>query len=64
MATQIEASFPAGGSTREAELKLQALRAREVTAGGEGVLMATVDDEQVDRVLHVIAELGGTPQLR
>ncbi|MFB9325503.1 hypothetical protein ACFFSY_06160 [Paenibacillus aurantiacus] len=63
MATQIQANFPAGGATREAELKLQALRAREVTSGEEGVLRATVDDEQVDRVLHVIAELGGTPQL-
>lgn len=63
MATHIQASFPTGGPTREAQLKLQALRAREVSAGEEGVLRATVDDEQVDRVLHVIEELGGTPEL-
>ncbi|MBB3108968.1 hypothetical protein FHS18_001020 [Paenibacillus phyllosphaerae] len=62
MPTRIHATFPAGTGTREAELKLQALRALDVQGSGDGSLSATVGDESVDLALHVIQEIGGTTE--
>ncbi|QYR20157.1 hypothetical protein KZ483_20215 [Paenibacillus sp. sptzw28] len=63
MMAEIHAIFPGGSGAREAELKLLALRAIQVQGGTDGSsLTATVDEEVVDRALHLIRQSGGTPE--
>ena len=60
MTAKIHAIFPDGVGAREAELKLQALRAFQVEGGTDGEsLTATIGDEVVDRALHLIRQTGG-----
>ncbi|UVI32114.1 hypothetical protein [Paenibacillus spongiae] len=61
MTVEIHATFPGGAGAREAELKLQALRAVRVTDGGDGSLTITVGDDMIDRALHLIEQTGGMP---
>jgi len=64
MTSRIVAVFQDENSIREAQLKLQALRVTEVEGGADGsMLTATVEDELVDRALHLIRQTGGTPEL-
>ncbi|GGD71625.1 hypothetical protein [Paenibacillus nasutitermitis] len=64
MTSRIVAVFQDESRTREAQLKLQSLRATEVEGGADGAMLtATVEDELVDRALHLIRQMGGTPEL-
>jgi hypothetical protein len=63
MTARISATFPEGQGSREAQLKLHALRALEVDGGTDGSrLTATVDDALVERAVHLIRQSGGTPE--
>jgi len=59
MTVEIHATFPDGTGAREAELKLQALRAVRVTDDGDGSLTVMVGDDLIDRALHLIQQTGG-----
>jgi hypothetical protein len=63
MMAEIHATFPDPSGAREAEMKLLALRAIQVHGGNDGgSLTATVDEDVVDRALHLIRQTGGTPE--
>ncbi|WP_274651943.1 hypothetical protein [Paenibacillus humicola] len=62
MAARIRATFPDVLGAREAELKLQALRAQQVEGDG-AALTATVDEELLSRAIYLIRQTGGQPEL-
>ncbi|MGO4107266.1 hypothetical protein [Paenibacillus sp. YAF4_2] len=60
---EIRANFGGPGAAQEALRKLQALRAFEVNGLYEnGLLTATVDEDVVERAVHMIEEIGGRSQ--
>lgn len=60
---EIRANFEGPEEAQEAYLKLQALRAFEVNGLLEsGLLTATVDENVVDRAMHLIKQIGGNPE--
>ncbi|MFC0333656.1 hypothetical protein ACFOLF_06940 [Paenibacillus sepulcri] len=64
MTSRIVAVFQDGSRTREAQLKLQALRVTEVEGEADGsMLTAMVEDDLVDRALYLIRQTGGTTEL-
>ncbi|MNE99537.1 hypothetical protein D3C80_1982330 [compost metagenome] len=57
---EIHAAFDSINAAREAQRKLQALRAFEVSSMSEnGTLTATVDEAVAERALHLISQIGG-----
>jgi|GEM_PF-2031777 hypothetical protein len=60
---EIRANFGEPGAAQEALRKLQALRALEVNGLFEsGLLTATVDEDVVERVVHMIEQIGGSSE--
>lgn len=58
---EIQANFGEPQAAQEALRKLQSLRAFEVNGLPEsGILTATVDENTLDRALHLIEEIGGS----
>ncbi|MFD0586720.1 hypothetical protein ACFQZE_01800 [Paenibacillus sp. GCM10027627] len=58
---EIQAAFSSGQHASEALLKLQALRAVDVSSSSEnGSLSVTVDEAVADRAKRVIGQAGGT----
>ncbi|MCM3627256.1 hypothetical protein M3194_07755 [Paenibacillus glycanilyticus] len=65
MSSQIEirANFGEPGAAQEAVRKLQALRAFEVNGLFEsGLLTATIDEDVVERAVHMIEQIGGSSE--
>ena len=61
---ELNASFSDPERAREAERKLQALRARDIQHSDGGTsLSASIEDGIVSRALHLIEETGGTADL-
>lgn len=57
---EIQANFGGPEAAQEALRKLQSLRAFEVSGLLEsGLLTATVDENTLDRALHLIEQIGG-----
>lgn len=60
---EIRANFGQPAAAQEALRKLQALRAFEVNGLFEsGLLTATVDEDVVERAIHMIEQIGGSPE--
>ncbi|MFF2481623.1 hypothetical protein [Paenibacillus sp. NPDC058071] len=60
----IKASFGGPEEAREAQRKLQSLRAFDVGGLPEsGLLTVTVDEQVVDRAVHLISQIGGNAEM-
>ncbi|GLX69183.1 hypothetical protein [Paenibacillus glycanilyticus] len=60
---EIRANFGQPAAAQEALRKLQALRAFEVNGIFEsGLLTATVDEDVAERAIHMIEQIGGSPE--
>ncbi|MBO7746482.1 hypothetical protein I8J29_19905 [Paenibacillus sp. MWE-103] len=62
--TTIRATFDDGGRAREAQHKLQFLRVDGIDESSDGTSWtATLDDELVERAIHLVRQTGGTVEL-
>ncbi|MFC4811331.1 hypothetical protein [Paenibacillus sp. GCM10023250] len=62
--TTIRAMFEDGSRAREAQLKLQFLRVDGIDESPDGTSWtAAVDDELVERAIHLVRQTGGTVEL-